>query len=157
MDDKIHCSVCGELDCYKESENNIDSYLCMSCGYTTTSLNKEDSIELRKWEQSTPQLIKKSKWVDPETNLVWYPSVLNFPSIGMIFPDGISEDNWNWRMAKAIDIPEEEKSKYPIPGKSGEFYSRRIDMKGSVIYDRKDFKTACEDLGILQKSDNNEA
>ena len=47
MDDKINCSVCGELDCYKESENDIDSYLCMNCGYTTTSLNKEDSIELR--------------------------------------------------------------------------------------------------------------
>jgi hypothetical protein len=157
MDNVIVCKVCGQEECFKETENDIDSFLCMGCGYTTTSLNVDDSIELRKWEQTTPELIKKSKFVDPDTNLVWYPSVLNFPNIGMIFPDGTNEDNWNWRVARAVDIPEEDRSKYPVPGKDGEFYTRRIDMKGSKLYERTDFKTACEDLGILQKSENNEA
>lgn len=157
MDNLINCSVCGQEECFKETENDIDSYLCMGCGYTSTSLNKNESIELRKWEQGTPTLIKNSKYIDPETNLVWYPSVLNFPNIGMIFPDGTNETNWNWRMARAVDIPQEEQSKYPIPGKEGEFYTRRIDMKGSILYDRDKFKIACEDLGILQKSETNEA
>ena len=71
MDNLIKCAVCGEEECYKETESNIDSYLCMSCGYTTTSLNINESIELRKWEQHTPELIKNSKFIDSETNLVW--------------------------------------------------------------------------------------
>lgn len=153
MDNLIKCAVCGEEECYKETESNIDSYLCMSCGYTTTSLNVNESIELRKWEQHTPELIKKSKFIDSETNLVWYPSVLQFPNIGMIFPDGTNEENWKWRVARAVDIPEEERSKYPIPGKKDEYYARRIDMKSSVTYERTAFKAACEDLGILQKSE----
>lgn len=157
MDNLIKCPVCGQEDCYKESENNIDSYLCMACGYTSTSLNLNESIDLRKWEQSTPELIKKSKWIDPDTNLVWYPSVLNFPNIGMIFPDGTNETNWKWRLCRAIDIPVEDQNKYPIPGKEGQFYTKRIDMKGSILYEKENFKTACEDLGILQKSESNEA
>ena len=71
----------------------------------------------------------------------------------MIFPDGTNEENWKWRVARAVDIPEEERSKYPIPGKKDEYYARRIDMKSSVIYARKEFKAACEDLGILQKTE----
>ena len=151
MENKIICSVCGELECYKESENSIDSYLCMNCGYTTTSLNKKDSIELRKWEITTPELIKNSKIIDAESDLVWYPSVLNFPSKGLIFPDGTNETNWSWRVAKVVNIPEEDKIKYPIPGKEGEFYSTRLDMANSKQFSRDQFKAACIELGILEE------
>jgi hypothetical protein len=150
MENKIMCPHCNTLECYVEAENNIESYLCLSCGYTTNSLYIDGSDELLKWEASTPLLIKKSKYIDPNTNLVWYPSVLNFPSRGMIFPDGSNEESWLWRMAPVVEIPEEERSKYPIPGKPGEFYPTKIDMESSKFYERHDFKTACEDLGILE-------
>jgi Zn ribbon nucleic-acid-binding protein len=153
MEDKIQCPVCSKTDCYVEAENNISSYLCMSCGYTTTSLNLNESILLRKAEQTTPELIKKSKYLDPDTNLVWYPSVLNFPNKGMIFPDGVNEDMWSWRVAKYIEIPEDQQHKYPIPNKEGEFYKTRLDLNSSKFFNRKDFKNACIDLGILQSSE----
>lgn len=145
------CPVCLESECYKESFENIDSYLCMNCGYTTTSKHVADSIEIRKWELTTAELIKDSKYVDTNTNLVWYPSVLNFPSKGLIFPDGTNVDDWKWRVALTIPIPEEDRAKYPVPGKSGEFYETRIDMQNSKLYPRTEFKHACEDLGILEK------
>jgi len=151
MENKITCPHCLVCECYKESEGGIDSYLCLSCGYTTNSLFVNKSIELRKWEINTPVLIRNSKFVDPDTNLVWYPSVLNFPSKGMIFPDGTNEADWRWRVAPVAEIPEEERVKYPIPGKPGEFYKTRIDMNASSFYDRNQFKSACEDLGILEK------
>lgn len=150
MENKILCPHCNALECYIESENDINSYLCMSCGYTTNSLFKVDSSELEMWEENTPILIKQSKFVDP-TNLVWYPSVLNFPSKGMVFPDGTSELDWKWRVAKIIDIPETERENYPVPGKDGEFYSSKLDIENSTFYERNDFTAACVDLGILEK------
>lgn len=149
METKIICRICAEEECYKESENGIDSYLCMNCGYTTTSLNKKDSIELRKWEITTPELIKNSKIID--SDLVWYPSVLNFPSKGLVFPDGTNEENWSWRVAKVVEIPEEDRGKYPVPGKEGEFYSTRLDMANSKQFPRDQFKAACIELGILEE------
>lgn len=147
---KIQCPVCFEIECFKETENSIDSYLCMSCGYTTTSANINESIHVRKLELGTPELIKHAKFVDPETNLVWYPSVLNFPTKGLIFPDGVNETSWDWRVAKVINIPEDEQTKFPIPGKDGEFYKTKIDMQNSKLFPRDEFQSACIELGILE-------
>jgi Zn ribbon nucleic-acid-binding protein len=149
---KIECPVCKQIECYVEAESGIDSYLCVGCGYTTTSKHVHNSIDLRQWEQVTAEIIKASKFVDTNTNLVWYPSVLNFPSKGLIFPDGTNESNWKWRMAPVVQIPEEERTKYPVPGKKDEYYSSRINMGGSKLFERNEFKTACEELGILQKA-----
>lgn len=149
MDDKIICAHCGELECYKESMGDVDSFLCMGCGYTSTTLNKDGSVELRKWEMTTPELIKKAKFVDKD-GLAWYPSVLNLPSTGLIFPDGVNENDWGWRVAKVVAIPEEDRNKYPIPGKQNEYYSTRLDMKNSKYFSRIDFKTACIELGIYK-------
>lgn len=151
MENKIICPWCNQLDCYVEKVLDIESYLCLSCGYTTTSKHIDGSIDLRKWEQTTAELIKKSKKIDTATKLVWYPSVLNFQSKGIIFPDGTNEENWQWRVAHVVEVPEAEKSKYPIPGKEGEFYSTRIDLAGSKMFTKADFKNACFELGILEK------
>lgn len=151
MNNKIQCPVCGADDCYKESESNVDSYLCVSCGYTTNSLYLKNSVALSSWEKSTPKLISNSKFVDDKTNLVWYPSVLNFPSMGMIFPDGPNEFEWQWRVAKIVEIPEEEQNKYPVPNTNNEFYKSKLDMESSKFFERTDFKNACIELGILEE------
>jgi len=149
METKIFCPNCHQQECYVESENNVDSYLCVGCGYTTNSLYVEGSDILNEMEDTTPILIRNSKFVDPQTKLVWYPSVLNFPSKGMIFPDGTNEENWVWRAAPTIAVSEKEKENYPVPGKPGEFYSSRLCMEESKFYERYDFKNACKYIGIL--------
>ena len=153
--DKIACPHCGAADrCFKEDTvapdgSQATSYMCVSCGYTTTTLNVEGSETIQMYEENTAQLIKSLRWVDSK-NLVWYPIVLNFPSFGIIFPDGTDKDNWAWRAAPAIDIPEEEQSKYPIPGQEGQYYAKRIDMMNSQLFGTAQFYDACKFLGFIQ-------
>ena len=89
---KVTCKHCGAADrCFKEDTIGPDgtkatSYMCVSSGYTTTTLNVEGSPTITYYEEETAQLIKDLRWVDNK-NLVWYPIVLNFPNVGIIFPD----------------------------------------------------------------------
>ena len=124
--------------------------MCMECGYTSTTLNEEGSLVVETYEQGTAELIKDLRWVDPNTNLVWYPIVLNFPSFGIIFPDGTNKDNWAWRAAPAVDISEEEQKKYPIPGQKDQYYTKRIDMNSSELFEADQFYDACKFLGFIQ-------
>ena len=45
-----------------------------------------------------------------------------------IFANGKSSDNWKWAAVLAVPVTEEEKEKYPIPNKEGEYYKWRMDM-----------------------------
>ena len=152
---KITCPHCGSHECFNQAEglpdlSVVESYMCMDCGYTSTTLNKEGSEVVQRYEESTAELIKALRWVDSETNLVWYPIVLNFPSFGIIFPDGTGVDNWVWKAAPAVDIAQEEREKYPIPGNPGQFYERRIDMKQGQDFASTKFYDACKFLGFIQ-------
>lgn len=152
---KVLCPHCGSHECFVETQEipdgtSVDSSMCMECGYTTTTLNVNGSQVVEQIEGSTAELIKDLRWVDTNTNLVWYPIVLNFPSFGIIFPDGTSKDDWSWRAAPAVEIPTEEQSKYPIPGQTDQYYTRRIDMSQGRLFESKDFYNACKFLGFIQ-------
>lgn len=156
---KITCPHCGGEHCFEEnqtipsngdSEQLVTSWMCLDCGYTSTTLNEEGSDIITGYEESTAEIIKDLKWVDPETTLVWYPIVLNFPSFGIIFPDGTSRDDWSWTAAPAVDIPAEEQNKYPIPGQTGQYYTRRIDMTVGKKFDSDKFYDACHFIGFIQ-------
>lgn len=151
---KVTCKHCGsEHHCFEEvtqlpTGEDVVSYLCVSCGYTTTTMNVVDSPMIEEYESTTAQLIKDLRWVD-DTNLVWYPIVLNFPSTGIVFPDGKSVGDWHWVAAKAIDIPEKDQERFPIVGRPGEFYKRRIDMENKQQYPKDNFYEACKSVGFI--------
>lgn len=147
---KITCPHCGSNNCFMEIEEMATSYMCMGCGYTSTSMNRVDSAELKAYEEITPQLMLDLKWIDPQANLVWYPMVLHFPNTGIVFPDGTSKSDWSWRAAMAVDVAEQDKTKYPIPGQSGQFYSRKVDMESSKLFDRDSFTDACKFVGLIK-------
>ena len=153
-DKKIDCKHCGKPECYEENtgtaENPSVSYMCLGCGYMTTTLNLDNSELVRNHEETTADLIKALRWVDSDTRLVWYPTVLNFHSLGMVFPDGTSAEEWSWRAAPAVDIPEEDRKKYPYPGQEGKYYVKRVDMKQSRTFDKQDFKGACKFVNFLK-------
>ena len=151
---KIQCPHCGVNECFEETQTLpdnevVNSYLCVSCGYTSTSLNVEGSEMIKQYEDSTAELIKELRWVDIN-NKVWYPIILNFPSFGIIFPDGNNKDNWSWNAAPAIDIPADEQNKFPIPGHTDKFYTRRIDMKAGKNFANTEFYEACKFIGFIQ-------
>lgn len=156
---KITCPHCGGEHCFEENQTipgtgdtdqSVTSWMCLDCGYTSTTLNEEGSELISQYEESTAELIKDLRWVNPDTNLVWYPIVLNFPTFGIIFPDGSSKDEWRWMAAPAVDIPQADQQKYPIPGQPGKFYTKRVDMGAGVHYDNDKFYDACKFIGFVQ-------
>ena len=157
---KITCPHCGGDHCFEESqtiptpkgdsEQVVTSWMCVDCGYTSTTLNEEGSEIIANYEETTAELIKDLRWVNPADNLVWYPIVLNFPTYGLIFPDGTNEVDWTWMAAPAVDIAEESQSNFPIPGQPGKFYTRRVDMESGKHFSRDEFTQACEFIGFIQ-------
>jgi Zn ribbon nucleic-acid-binding protein len=152
---KVKCPHCGANECFEETQTmpdntTVKSYMCVSCGYTSTTLNEVGSQVIKHYEENTAEIIKDLKWVDPNTNLIWYPIVLNFPSFGIIFPDGTGVHDWTWKAAPAIDIPEEDQKKYPIPGETDKFYTRKVNMEAGKSFAKDDFYNACKFLGFIQ-------
>ena len=152
---KVKSPITGTNNCFEHSQTMDDgtvikSWMCMDSGYTCTSLNVEESDTINKYEETTAELIKELKWIDPETRLIWYPMVLNFPSFGIIFPDGSSKDDWQWMAAPAVDIAEADRHKYPVPGQPGVFYPRRVNMEAGRKFAPDQFYEAAKFLGFIQ-------
>ena len=134
-------------------DENITSHLSLKCGYTSNSLFVIGSKTIDEVDENTADLIKDLKYLDPNTGLVWYPVVINFPSRGMLFPEGSNTTDWKWCYAPAVDVLESEKTKYPIKGKKDEYHTKRIDMNAREYFEQDDFKSACIKLGmILEKA-----
>jgi hypothetical protein len=95
-----------------------------------------------------PELYKDLLLEDHE-NLIWMPSSVNIPTQGMVFANGPSSLDWGWAAVKAIPVLEEEKSKYPIPGKEGQYYEWRMDMTTLQMFPERDFMEALSYIGAI--------
>jgi len=145
VESKIKCPVCkSKAQCFDEYvvEDNFHSYLCFKCGYTSNSKFTYGSDELLSSLEASPQLIVELQIADWERDIVWIPSVLNMGEKGIIFPEGTYED-WSWKYAKVVDIPEEDREKY-----NGE--EKRLDVESANIYGQHEFLKACKDMGIVK-------
>tara|TARA_S200000501_G_scaffold261625_1_gene245564 strand:- start:754 stop:1122 length:369 start_codon:yes stop_codon:yes gene_type:complete len=96
----------------------------------------------------TSKLIKDLSFEDTERNIFWYPSVVNMGKLGIIYPDGTPQD-WAWKMARVVEVDEDEKEKYPIPGKDGEYYTERLDIDNALEFGQYEFLSACKAMGIV--------
>jgi hypothetical protein len=149
---KIICPHCGSKNCFHEEvDETTTSYLCMGCGYTTNDLFKTDSEALVGYETSMPELYKDVRFVDSERGLTWYPTVLNVPSMGLVFVDGTTKEDWAWKAAPAVDVGDHEREKYPVPGKPGEFYTRRMSMELAKAFAQTEFTEACKYIGLIKE------
>lgn len=153
---KVICPHCTQPNCFVEEtvikdQEVVHSFMCMDCGYTSTTVNIEGSDLIKAYEETTAEIIKQLRWVDANTKLVWYPIVLNFPSTGMIFPDGSNKDSWNWMAAPAVDIPFNQQKKYPIPGQRGQFYTKRVDLTKGKHFAPDQFADATKFVGFVQE------
>jgi len=150
--DKLNiCDRCGGDACYvQEINQDIKNYQCMGCGFVTNSLMKQDSQFFEEQIQLLPNLYKELMGEDEEGK-VWMPATINIPSQGMVFANGTSAENWKWAAVQSVPVTDEEKEKYPIPGKPGEFYEQRMDMDTLKEFDEKDFIEALDYIGIFEK------
>ena len=109
---------------------------------------KEGELIMEEQEEILPELYKDLKFEDEEGQ-VWYPSTINLPDQGMVFANGSTTENWKWAAVKAIEVTEEEKLKYPIPGKKDKYYKHRMDMTTMKQFEERDFIEALSYIGVL--------
>jgi hypothetical protein len=152
-DNLIKCARCEGDACYSQEVNeSITNYMCYGCGFQTNSLMKKGEEFFEQQMETLPDLYKELMGEDEEGK-IWMPTAINLPTKGMVFANGTRADNWKWSAVKAIPVKEEEKEKYPIPGKKGEFYEWRMDMATITHYDEKDFVDALDFIGIFDKQE----
>jgi hypothetical protein len=149
MDNLVICNHCGSDACYVDEVNqDIKTYFCYGCGFQTNSLMKEDETFYEEQISVLPELYKDLFFKDENGN-VWMPTTVNIPTQGMIFANGPSKEDWGWAAVKAVEVTEEEKTKYPIPGKQGEFYEWRMDMTTLQMFPEREFMDALSYIGVL--------
>ena len=150
MDDLTICNRCGSNACYAQDITpEIQTYFWYGCGFQTNTLMKVNSDFLQEQLAVLPDLYKALMGEEEETGIVWMPSVVNIPNQGMVFADGNSADSWKWAAVKAVPVKEEEKTKYPTPGKKGEYYKHRMDMSTIKHFEERDFMDALSYIDIL--------
>jgi len=155
MEQKILSPVDGNTEyCFESTDENtgITSYLDYQTGYTSNSKLVIDSDYVTSAESNQPKLVTQLKILDKLRNIVWYPSVINIPLHGMIFPMG-TEDNWTWEVMKVREVTEEEKEKYPLPDQQGEYFKTILDVKGKKNYPNTQFMEALKEIGGVVELD----
>ena len=155
MDNLITCDRCGSDACYVQEVNEkIKNYQCYGCGFITNTLLKKDSRFFEEQMELLPNLYKELMG-EAEDGKIWMPSTVNQPEKGMIFANGKSVDEWKWSAVLAVPVKEEEKEKYPIPNKEGEYYEWRMDMSTMKEFDEKDYIEALDYIGIFSAEIDN--
>ena len=150
METKINCPICKSKNCFESIDKDVTSYLCLSCGYTSNSLLKQESDTLEEVIKTTPQLVKDLQIYDFTRELYWIPTVINMGDRGIIYPEGTT-DSWKWKYAKVVDISEERQKDYPVPGTEGRYYTTMLDVENAEEFESTEFLKACESMGITEK------
>ena len=128
--------ITGNICVIVEADESTDttSYMCMESGFTTTENMKIDSDVVKEYETRLTELMRVSKYEDTERDLVWYPAFLQMAGIGMLYPTGTSRD----------DITGEERKKFPVPGKDGEYFTSRLDVENAEKFEGNEFDLALD-------------
>ena len=143
MEKIIDCPVCFNTDqCFEEVQKEYSSFLCFHCGFMSDSRYQLGSLEMIDNLKNSPKLVQETKFEDTKRNIMWFPSVINMGELGMIFPEGTPEE-YVWRYAKVIDIPEAEQEKFNN-------YAKRLDVENAMTFGQYEFVKACEEMGITR-------
>jgi hypothetical protein len=143
------CPHCGSDACYVvENSPTIKTYSCFGCGFTTNSLMKEGEEFFEQQLEILPELYKDVIYID-ENGLNWMPTTISLPTQGMVFYNGTTKENAKWAAVLAVEVKEEEKEKYPIKGKPGEYHKWRMSMETLYSFDKNNFMDALEYIKVL--------
>mgnify|MGYP003627501891 FL=1 len=153
-DKLVTCKCCKNDACYESEfttqDGPINTWLCMTCGFTTNSTMTKDSEALKQTLELTADLIRDLR--QDHDGLSWFPTAITMPDKGMVFPEPMKDKkDWGWTVVKAIPIPEEDQVKFPDPTNPGTFYKNKMDMKNLKRFNKLEFMDAAEDLGMFEK------
>ena len=144
MDKLTDCKRCDSNACYEQHINEqLTTWLCMGCGFTTSTVMTEGSQPVKQAIESSPELYKDLLHKDEDEHM-WMPATVTLPAKGMVFIDGSTKENWRWAAVKAVEIVKEEKHKYP------DGQTHKMDMKGAQYFNQREFMDALEVIGFYQ-------
>ena len=124
-----NCFLCGEKALHVAGTEDAQVMQCINCGYTTTTKftgTKETNEEFQKLGEDM------KNWAVESNGKVWIPSIITLP-IGMLYPVNIKKE-MKWAFAPMVEIPEEQRKKFPNPSVPGKFYDKKIDTDNAVLY-----------------------
>ena len=122
-----------------DEQTGVVSMICMETGFTTTDQLVFESEAQETYESGLTELMKQSRVIDG-IGLCWYPAFMQLPG-AMMYPDGDAND-FHYEVAEVVDIVGEERKKYPVPGKEGEYFTARLDVENATKFEMKEFETA---------------
>jgi hypothetical protein len=122
-----------------DERTGVVSMICMETGYTTTDKLVHESDAQEAYEAGLTELMKEARIIYA-VGLCWYPAFMQLPG-AMIYPDGTATD-FHYEVAEVIDIVGDEREKYPVPGKEGEYFTARLDVENASQFEMKEFETA---------------
>lgn len=91
----VECPHCGSNMCYAQSVGDQETWMCLTCGFSSTTLMKEGTESEKQVSERQPQLYQDLKFTDRD-RYVWYPAVITLPEVGMVYLDGTSKEDCRW-------------------------------------------------------------
>jgi len=122
-----------------EGEDRLD----LDTGFFTRQAFLEGSEACENFEDTVTQLIKDTKKF--ENGREWFLTTITLPA-GILFPDG-KVDDYSWVVAPVVNIAQEDKAKYSIPGQPDEVFNTRVGIEDAKKFDQ--FKEGLVYLGML--------
>ena len=138
-----------------DTETGDEHRMCMESGYITRTSLKIGSEEVQKHELRCTELMIKLRVNDNKLGTVWYPTFMQMPG-AMLYAQGESKTDWNWKVAQIVPIVGDERLNYPVVGKPKEYHTSRLDVENANTYDKEDFASALDNLYSIVKTLYNE-
>jgi len=140
MDKLTECKRCKGNACYEQQVNeDTTTWLCLGCGFTTSTLMDKDGSLTANTLETSPELYKDLMFID-DLNRAWFPATVTLPAKGMVFIDGTSKSDWRWAAVRAIEISEEDRKIKQFPSNQ----THRMDMQNVKHFNKKDFMDGLE-------------
>lgn len=145
-DQLVECKRCKGNACYEQNiEENLQTWLCMGCGFTTSTVMNKGGQAHNNLLETSPELYKDLLFED-DTEKIWAPATITLPNKGMVFLDGTSEEQWKWAAVKSIPITEEDRKQKQFPKDQ----THKMDMQNMKHFDQRDFMTALEHIDFYK-------
>ena len=94
-DGLIECPRCKSHVCYGQKIGSEETWLCLTCGFSSTTLMKSGTETEKNVSNKQPKLYQDLRFTDSD-GYVWYPSCMTVPEIGMVYIDGTNLEDWEW-------------------------------------------------------------
>ena len=149
-DKLITCPRCGSDACYENKEAyNLINRVCYGCGFMTHNYMQKDSEFLQEQLEVLPELYKDITFID-DNGYHWIPSTVNLPNKGMVDVNGANTQDWKWTAVPSVEIPEEDRERFPIKGQPGEYHTHKMDHSLSKDFSERDYMEALDYIGVFE-------